>query len=127
MTMGGPAPEGEEIERVRRICMALPEATEKPFGGHDPPAFRVREKIFANIQTGDGRISLVLKGAPGAQDVFVTGDPKRFFVPPYSGHKGWIGVRLDAPPIDWGIVEELLIDSYRIIAPKRLAKMAETR
>jgi hypothetical protein len=57
--------------------------------------------------------------------VFVTGDPERFFVPPYSGHNGWIGVRLDAPAIDWGIVEELLIDSFCLVAPKTLAKLVQ--
>jgi hypothetical protein len=110
----------DPIEAVRRICLAFPEATERPFGGHDAPAFRVREKIFANIMTGDGRVSLVVKGAVGAQDILVGSDPERFFVPPYSGHIGWVGARLDVPQ-DWIIIEELLTDSYKLIAPKTLA------
>jgi predicted DNA-binding protein (MmcQ/YjbR family) len=101
--------------------MALPEAREKPFGGHDVPAWRVRDKMFVMVAAGDGRVSFWCKALPGAQDVLVDGDPERFFVPPYVGNKGWIGVRLDVDGVNWGLVEELVRDSYVMTAPKRLA------
>jgi hypothetical protein len=69
---------------------------------------------------GDGRISVWLKAAPGGQEVLVAADPARFFVPPYVGHRGWIGVRLDAAH-DWEELAALVTASYRLIAPKRLA------
>jgi predicted DNA-binding protein (MmcQ/YjbR family) len=112
----------DPVETLRRMCMAFPEAAEKPFAGHDPPAWRIRDKMFAMVATGDGRVSVWFKGAPGAQDVLVGGDPERFFVPPYVGSKGWIGVRLDVDGVDWDLVEELVDESYRMIAPKRLAQ-----
>jgi hypothetical protein len=110
------------IERLREICLALPEATEKPFGGHTDPCWRVRDKIFAMSTSGDhsdGRVSLWCKAPPGAQEILVGGDPQRFFVPPYVGHNGWVGVRLDGG-IDWDLVGGLVSDSYRMTAPKRL-------
>jgi len=93
------------------------------FGGHTTPTFRVRDKISAQYEDGHhhtGRPALWCKAPPGAQDVLVGCDPKRFFVPPYVGHNGWIGVWLDVP-IDWDVVGGLVADSYRMTAPKRLA------
>jgi predicted DNA-binding protein (MmcQ/YjbR family) len=107
--------------------MAFPEAAEKPFSGHDAPAYRVRDRMFAMMAIGDGRISFWCKALPGAQDVLVAGDPERFFVPPYVGHKGWIGVRLDVPGVDWDLVEELVRDSYVMTAPKRLSALLTIR
>ena len=115
----------DPYSRLRKFCLALPEATEKPFGGHDNPAFRVRDKIFAMTMEGDGRISVTFKAAPGAQEFFVQQDPQSFFRPPYSGASGWLGVRLDVE-VDWGLLETLILDSYRMIAPKRLAALLDT-
>jgi predicted DNA-binding protein (MmcQ/YjbR family) len=115
----------DPIERLRAICMAFPEAHEKAFGGHEPPAWRVRDKMFAMVATGDGRVSVWMKAGPGAQDVLVGGDPERFFVPPYVGSKGWIGIRLDAGGVQWGMIEDLVADSYRMTAPKRLARLLD--
>ena len=109
----------EPIERLRAICLALPEATEKEAWGD--PTFRVRDKIFAMEKRGDGRISLWCKALPGSQEILVGTDPDRFFVPPYVGHRGWIGLRLDDDP-DWDEVAEVVKRSYRLIAPKRLAE-----
>ena len=113
----------DPIEKLREICMRFPEAHEKAFGGHEPPAFRVRDKMFAMVSTGDGRVSVWMKAGPGAQDVLVGGDPERFFVPPYVGHRGWIGIRLDVAGLQWGMIEDLVADSYRMTAPKRLLKL----
>lgn len=105
------------IDRLRLICLALLEAEEKEAWGD--PTFRIRDKIFAMEKRGDGRISLWCKAPPGSQQVLVGADPERFFVPPYVGGKGWIGVRLDNNP-DWDEVRKLVRRSYCMIAPKRL-------
>ena len=109
------------IERLRAVCLALPEAVEKPFSGHDQPAWRIRDKMFVMVATGDGRLSFWCKALPGAQEVLAGSDPERFFVPPYVGSKGWIGMRLEVGGVNWGMVDELVCDSYRLIAPKKLA------
>ncbi|GLS45399.1 MmcQ/YjbR family DNA-binding protein [Methylobacterium brachythecii] len=106
------------VERLRRICLALPEATEKfTFGA---PTFRVREKIFAMPRDRDGRLSVWVKAPPHAQEILIGADPDRFFAPPYVGPKGWVGMRLD-DGADWAEVEALVTRSFRLIAPKRLA------
>ena len=108
----------QPIDHLRAICLALPEAEEKEAWGD--PTFRVRDKIFAMAKSGDDRVSLWCKAELGSQIVLVGADPDRFFVPPYVGHKGWVGMRLDNNP-DWEEAAELVKRSYRLIAPKRLA------
>lgn len=110
------------LTRIRKLCLALPEAHEVEAWGE--PTFRVRNKLFAmfaaaNTHHGAGRPGVWCKAAPGNQALMVRAAPARFFVPPYVGPSGWIGVYLDRGP-DWREVRELLIDSYRLIAPKRL-------
>lgn len=105
-------------DRLRAICLRLPEAVEKEAWGD--PTFRVRDKIFAMEKRGDGRVSVWCKATPHSQMVLVGADPERFFVPPYVGHKGWVGIRLDARP-DWQEVEAIVRRSYGLVAPKRLA------
>ncbi|MEC9264825.1 MAG: MmcQ/YjbR family DNA-binding protein [Alphaproteobacteria bacterium] len=102
--------------------MDLPEASEKLAWGD--PTFRVRDKIFAMEKRGDGRVSVWCKAPPGSQDVLVSAVPERFFVPPYVGHKGWVGMRLDENP-NWSEVGEIVRRSYRLIAPKRLASRVD--
>lgn len=109
-------------DHLRRICLALPEAREKEAWGD--PTFRVRDKIFAMEKRGDGRISVWLKAPEGSQTILVGADPERYFVPPYVGHKGWVGVRLDTDP-DWEQVTALVRRSYKLIAPKRLVAQIE--
>ena len=109
------------MERVREICLALPEAVEKSFGGHTSPAFRVRDKMF--VMVSEDRTSMTFKGAAGVQEALVAGDPVRFYVPRYVGSKGWVGARLDIAQ-DWDEIAELLVDSYRMVAPRRLAALA---
>jgi len=108
------------LDRVRAICLALPEATEKREGVM--VGFLVRSKTFAwftDDHHGDGRIALSCKATFEDQDILVTADPVRFFVPPYVARYGWIGVRLDRDP-DWDELGNLVAQSYRLIAPKRL-------
>lgn len=105
------------VERVSAVCLALPEAVEKPFGGHTAPSFRVRDKLFVNIYEDSS--GMMLKARPGVQEALVGSDPARFFVPPYVGHRGWVGVRLDVDQ-DWDEIADLIEQSYRMTAPKRL-------
>ena len=112
----------DALERLRAICLALPEASEQ--GGVGDPTFKVRDKIFAMQHQVDGRISMWCKARPGAQDVLVGSEPGRFFVPPYVGHHGWVGVWLDAET-DWELLADLVEESYRMTAPKRLSALLD--
>lgn len=110
------------LARLRKICLALPEAHEVEAWG--APTFRVRNKLFAMYANAEnhhdrGRPSVWCKAAPGNQTVMVQADPNRFFVPPYVGPSGWIGIRLDQSP-DWSEIGQLMKDAYRLTAPKRL-------
>lgn len=119
--MNEPTVAADRLERLRGVCLALPEAAEKAAWGD--PTWRVRNRIFA-MQKGNydgGRPSVWVKAAAGEQEALVTGDPERFFAPPYVGPKGWVGLYLDGPQVDWTELAELVTDSYRLIAPKRLA------
>jgi hypothetical protein len=116
----GPTP----IERVRAVCLSLPEVEERSFGGHTAPAFRVRDKIF--VMTSEDGSSMTMKAPPGVQGILIGSDPERFFSPKYVGPTGWIGVRLDlkrAP--DWDEVAEMMMESYCLTAPKRLVAQWE--
>ena len=113
------------LSRLRKICLALPEAHEVEAWG--APTFRVRNKLFAMYAEagnhhGDGRAGVWLKAAPGNQELMVRAAPDRFFVPPYVGPGGWIGVWLDRDT-DWDELTFLVRDAYRLIAPKRLAAL----
>jgi hypothetical protein len=63
---------------------------------------------------------VIFKAPPGEQDALVTSDPRRFFVPPYLGHRGWIGLWLDGGDVDWEEVKEFMVDAYCLTAPTRL-------
>lgn len=110
------------VEQLRAICLKLPDAHEKEAWGD--PTFRVKDKIFAMAKFGDGRTSVWCKAPEGSQAMLVEADPNTFFVPPYVGAKGWVGMRLDAAP-DWAEVEKLVRRSYIMIAPGRLARLVE--
>ncbi len=110
----------ELLKRTREICLSLPETTEKE--AWSAPTFRVKKKMFAmfsNNHHGDGRVALWLDAPPGDQELLVAADPVRFFVPPYQGPFGWIGVRVDLEA-DWDEVRELVVDAWRTSAPKTL-------
>lgn len=111
-----------ERARLTEICEALPEVAAER---HDPHViYAVRSRTFAYFQEdhhGDGRVSLVCKAPARENTVLVESDPVRFFLPSYIGRRGWIGLRLDTGSVDWNEVAELVHDSYRLVAPKRLA------
>src|SRR5262249_38674161 len=106
--------------RLRAICLALPEAREATM--RRGPSYRVEGKIFALERPWDDWISLWCKIPEGSREIIIGADPARFFIPPYFGAKGWIGVGLDGEA-DWGEIEGFARRSYRLIAPKRLAKL----
>lgn len=104
------------------ICRALPEVTVEE---QQHITFRVRGKTFAyylDDHHGDGRVALNCKVPPHENQELVVADPKRFFIPAYVGPRGWVGLYLDLPEVDWDEVSELVRDSYRLIAPKRLGR-----
>jgi hypothetical protein len=110
------------LVKLRKLCLALPEAHEVEAWGE--PTFRVRNKLFAMYADagnhhGAGRPAVWCKAAPGNQALMVAAAPDRFFVPPYVGPSGWVGVWLDQG-VDWDDVADLLRDSWRLTAPKRL-------
>jgi len=115
--------------RLVKICTALPEVTTLVEGRADEHlTFMVRKKTFAYYlydHHGDGRIALWCKAAPGEQDVLVEKDPGRYFVPPYLGPRGWVGVRLDLPRVDWGTIGFLVGMAYRMSAPRTLVARLE--
>ena len=117
------------LTRLRKLCLALPEAHEVEAWGE--PTFRVRNKLFAmyasaDTHHGNGRAAVWIKATPENQAFMVRAAPDRFFVPPYVGPSGWVGVRLDSA-VDWAEVAELLRDAYRLTAPKRLRALLEER
>lgn len=118
-------PRKHPLDRLREICLALPETTEK-VSWESTPTFRVRDKIFAMQTTNDGRVSMWCKAEEGGQEILVGADPERFFVPPYVGHRGWIGINLDRGT-DWAQVTALVEESYRMTAPKRLLAALDGR
>jgi hypothetical protein len=114
-------------EHVRAICLALPEVTERP--SHGSPAFFVRDKKqFAMLWASghhDHDFPHLWCAAPvGAQESLIASGPDRFFRPPYVGHRGWIGVRLDGD-VDWSEISELAQDAYRAIAPACLVALLD--
>lgn len=108
--------EGKPIlERVRRICTGLPDVSERL--SHGTPTFFTRGRQFAQVWAGhheDKGLQLWCAAASGAQDGLVKADPQRFFVPPYVGHRGWLGVRLERP--DWPVIERVLDEAYSEMA-----------
>ena len=122
--MGVPVPAqvAAAVASVRTICLALPEVEERL--SHGASTFFVRGKrsfvMFHDDHHGDGRLAVWVAAAPGVQAEQVDEEPERFFVPPYVGHRGWLGVRLDRDP-DWDEVAGICADAYRQAAPKTLA------
>ena len=115
----------ELLERVRAICLALPEATEG--GGVGNPSWRVRDRIFAmRHDSHAGRWGIWCKAPRGAQEALVGGDPDRYFVPPYVGVHGWVGISLEAD-VDWEMMAELIEQAYRMTAPRRLLANLDRR
>lgn len=110
----------EPLEELRKLCLALPETTERL--SHGEPTWFVRDKksfaMFADHHHDD-RLAFWCAAPPGVQEELAGQEPDRFFRPPYVGHRGWLGVWLDVP-VDWGEIRAVVKDAYRVIAPKKL-------
>jgi predicted DNA-binding protein (MmcQ/YjbR family) len=112
-------------ERLIRLCTSLPEVEAN---GDQHVGFTVRRKRFAwflDDHHGDGRLALNCKGPPGESARLAEEHPDRFFIPAYLGSRGWIGLWLDTGRVDWDEVERLVVDAYRLTAPKSLRSRLE--
>jgi hypothetical protein len=113
------------MERIRELCLALPETSERL--SHGSPTFFVRERrAFLMVLTdfhGDGRFALWCAAPDGLQRTLVEADSERFFVPPYVGHRGWLGVRLDKG-LHWDELAGIIEDAYAEVAPRKLVEAA---
>jgi hypothetical protein len=115
------AADAKLVERLRRICLALPEANERVSHG-EPTWFAGKGKVFAmldNHHHGSSHVSTWLPQPLGVQETLIEADPERFFRPPYVGPSGWVGMVLDTKP-DWNMVAALVRDAYRHIATAKL-------
>src|SRR4029077_8495448 len=107
---------GTPIERLRAICLALPDTTEKIAWGE--PTWRVRGKLFAQLDDHHHRadhLAVWLPAPLGEQEAMIFTDPERFFRPPYVGPRGWVGVRIDRRP-NWTVVAKLVEQAYHMVA-----------
>jgi hypothetical protein len=113
------------LKKIREICLGLPETSERL--SHGAPTFFVRDKrAFVMVLTnhhGDGRFALWCAAPEGMQSMLIEADPERFFVPPYVGHRGWLGVRLDRGR-HWDELAGIAEDAYAAVAPPKLVEAA---
>ena len=116
--------EDARLTRLTKIALALPETSRNVHGSH--AQFLVRKKTFAYFldnHHGDGIVAVTCKTLPGDHQALVQSDPTRFYLPAYIGSRGWVALRLDLGPVDWDEVRELVAGSYRLVAPKKLARV----
>jgi predicted DNA-binding protein (MmcQ/YjbR family) len=119
--------EDPRLTRLTEIALALPEVTRQMCESH--AQFLVRKKTFAYFldnHHGDGIVAVTCKVVPGDNKALAEAQPGRFYLPAYIASKGWIALRLDSGKIDWAEVRELLLGSYALIAPRRLAERVKT-
>jgi len=118
--------EDPRLVRLTKMSLALPEASRHCLGSH--AAFMVRKRTFAyflNDHHGDGIVAVTCKVMPGDNAALAAAQPARFYLPAYVGPRGWVALRLDVGNVDWGEVSELVMGSYRLVAPKRLAALVK--
>ncbi len=126
MTLRGDVP--NPVERLRAICLALPEVTERVSHG-EPAWFVGGKKTLATLDDhhhGADHLSFWAPAPPGVQAEMIEENPEQFFRPPYVGGRGWIGVRIDQDP-DWDEIAAILLDAYRLVAPKKLLALLAPR
>jgi hypothetical protein len=115
--------EDRRLARVSKIALALPETSRQIHGSH--ASFLVRKKIFVyylDNHHGDGIVAVTCKVLPNDNAVLIAALPDRFYMPAYIGPRGWVGLRLDVGEVDWDEVAQLISGSYRLLAPKTLAR-----
>jgi hypothetical protein len=120
--------EDQVLQRVRAVCLALPETSERL--SHGAPTFFVRAKraflMVLRNHHGDGRFAIWCAAPDGMQKLLLEADSEKFFVPPYVGHRGWLGVRLDRG-LDWEELTGIVEDAYAEVAPAHLLNAALER
>lgn len=113
----------DPLPRLRELCLALPEVTEKD--SHGEPTWFVRKTfVMYADHHHDDRLAFWCAAPPGVQEELAGQEPGRFFRPPYVGHRGWLGVYLDVP-LDWTEIAEIVEDAYRVVAPKKLVALLD--
>lgn len=116
----------DPVDRLRRICLALPEVQER--ASHGSPGFFIRgKKQFVSVDDhhhGADHLGFWCAAAPGVQEELIAENAARFFRPPYVGHRGWLGVRIDREP-DWDEIGEIVRDAYRCVAPTTLVRLLD--
>ncbi len=115
-----PRKEDKQLKRVRKVCAALPETSEKL--SHGEPTFFVHKKVFvmfANNHHNDGHVAVWIPARAGMQEILIGEAPKTYFRPPYVGVKGWVGIEL--AKIDDAALEAHIREAWKLIAPKRLS------
>ena len=119
----GPAPKPasaeKHVERVRAICLSLPEAWEKL--SHGEPTFFVKKRVFAMCSINhhnDGHIAVTVPAAIGVQAALIEANPKKFYRPPYVGVSGWVGIEL--PRVSDRELKQHLLEAWKLIAPEKL-------
>jgi hypothetical protein len=116
----------ERQKKLSAICLALPEAVREDQLPH--ASFRVGKKVFVyylNDHHGDGIVGFCCKALPGDNERLIASNPRKFYMPAYVGPRGWVGLRLDRPTVDWGEVTELVRLSYLQTAPKKLVRLMD--
>jgi len=115
----------DPLETLRAICLSLPETIERL--SHGEPTWFVRDKktfaMYDNHHHHSDRLGFWCAAPAGAQEVLLSTAPDRFYRPPYVGHRGWVGVYLDIPDVDWDEVRLLVTEAYRVVAPAKLAAL----
>jgi hypothetical protein len=114
----------DPLARLRALCLALPEVTEKVSHG-EPTWFVRRTFVMYADRHHDDRVAFWCAAPPGVQEELVAAAPTRFFRPPYVGGRGWLGVYLDVDDVDWDEIGEIVLDAYRVIAPRKLAALLD--
>ncbi|MGY0235488.1 MmcQ/YjbR family DNA-binding protein [Longispora urticae] len=116
----------DPVDRLRELCLALPETTERL--SHGEPTWFIRgRKVFVTLADHhhDNRLGFWCAAPPGTQEALVTEDPALYFRPPYVGGRGWLGVYLDVP-VNWDEIRDVVTEAYLMVAPKSLhARMRE--
>lgn len=115
--------------RIAALVESMPEATAAPCGS-EHLSLEVRGKRFGyylDDHHGDGRVALNCKAEPGANEALVALGPERFHIPAYLGPRGWVGLWIDLSPIEWDEVRSIIVDAYRLTAPKRLVAQLDAR
>lgn len=120
--------EDPRLTRLTEVALALPESSRQIYESH--AQFLVRKKTFAYFldnHHGDGIVAVTCKVMPGDNKALSEAQPDRFYLPAYIASKGWVALRLDTGRVDWNEVKELLLGSYVLIAPKRLAEQVKSQ